>query len=173
MIEALGNIGDFVGGVGVVVTLLYLAIQIRQNSRTVRAASAQQTLGAMSQMLSAIGCSPQASRAFSLGQLDPDKLTDEELYQFAHLIAAYFRVIEQTFYQHRLGGLDEDLWNGQVVGQLSSFMRAPAVARWWAVRRALFHSDFRQFVDDLPSESRESAAGDVVAAIRGDKQADV
>jgi len=29
MIEALGNIGDFVGGIGVVVTLLYLAVQIR------------------------------------------------------------------------------------------------------------------------------------------------
>jgi hypothetical protein len=106
---------------------------------------------------------------FSLGQLDSDRLTDEELYQFAHLIAAYFRVIEQAFYQHRLGGLDEDLWNGQVVGQLSSFMRAPAVARWWAARRALFHSEFRQFVDDLPGESQVSAAADVLAALRGDK----
>ena len=35
-LEALGNIGDFVGGVAVVVTLLYLAVQIRQNTRQVR-----------------------------------------------------------------------------------------------------------------------------------------
>jgi len=29
MLDTLGNIGDFVGGIGVVVTLLYLAVQIR------------------------------------------------------------------------------------------------------------------------------------------------
>ena len=32
MLEALGNLGDFVGGVAVIVTLLYLASQIRQNT---------------------------------------------------------------------------------------------------------------------------------------------
>ena len=33
MIDALGNIGDFVGGIGVVVTLAYLAVQIRHSSK--------------------------------------------------------------------------------------------------------------------------------------------
>jgi hypothetical protein len=33
LLDALGNIGDFVGGIGVVVTLIYLAVQIRQNNR--------------------------------------------------------------------------------------------------------------------------------------------
>jgi hypothetical protein len=29
VLEDLGNLGDFLGGIGVVVTLLYLAIQVR------------------------------------------------------------------------------------------------------------------------------------------------
>ena len=33
MLEALGNIGDFIGGIGVVITLAYLAVQIRHNTR--------------------------------------------------------------------------------------------------------------------------------------------
>ena len=32
-IEDLGNLGDFLGGIGVIVTLLYLAFQIRQNTQ--------------------------------------------------------------------------------------------------------------------------------------------
>ncbi len=36
MLEALGNIGDFLGRLGVVITLLYLAAQIRQNTRSSR-----------------------------------------------------------------------------------------------------------------------------------------
>ena len=41
MLDALGNIGDFLGGIGVVVTLLYLASQIRQNTRSLRASAHQ------------------------------------------------------------------------------------------------------------------------------------
>ena len=38
-LEALGNLGDFIGGLAVIVTFLYLAAQIRQNTESVRAAS--------------------------------------------------------------------------------------------------------------------------------------
>ena len=40
-LEDLGNIGEFVGAVAVVVSLLYLAVQIRQNSRLLRSAASQ------------------------------------------------------------------------------------------------------------------------------------
>lgn len=39
--EALGNLGDFIGGLAVVVTLIYLAIQVRQNNLALHAASRQ------------------------------------------------------------------------------------------------------------------------------------
>ena len=35
--EALGAVGDFVGGVVVLITLIYLSAQIRQNTRGTRA----------------------------------------------------------------------------------------------------------------------------------------
>lgn len=42
MLEALGNLGDFIGGIAVVATLLYLAVQVRQNTVALRTASRQQ-----------------------------------------------------------------------------------------------------------------------------------
>jgi len=38
-LESLGNLGDFIGGIGVVATLSYLAIQIRQGSQSQREAN--------------------------------------------------------------------------------------------------------------------------------------
>ena len=35
-LEVLGNLGDFVGGIAVVLTLIYLAVQIRENTKEVR-----------------------------------------------------------------------------------------------------------------------------------------
>ena len=40
--QDLANLGDAIGGVGVVISLLYLAVQIRQNTRAVRSASNHQ-----------------------------------------------------------------------------------------------------------------------------------
>lgn len=41
MLEDLGHIGDFVGGIAVVITLVYLALQIRHNMDAVETASRQ------------------------------------------------------------------------------------------------------------------------------------
>ena len=41
MLEALGNIGDFLGGLGVVITLPCLVAQIRENTRASKSASYQ------------------------------------------------------------------------------------------------------------------------------------
>ena len=38
-LSELGDLGDFLGGIGVIVTLVYLAIQIRRNTQAVRSAS--------------------------------------------------------------------------------------------------------------------------------------
>jgi len=36
-LSQLGDLGDFLGGIGVIVTLVYLAVQIRHDTQAVRA----------------------------------------------------------------------------------------------------------------------------------------
>ncbi len=38
-LDLLGNIGEFIGGLAVIVTLIYLAFQVRQGTKTLRANS--------------------------------------------------------------------------------------------------------------------------------------
>ena len=38
-LESLGNLGEFIGGIAVIVTLTYLAFQVRQGTKTLRANS--------------------------------------------------------------------------------------------------------------------------------------
>ena len=40
-LEDLGNLGEFLGAIGVIVTLAYLALEIRQNTRMMRASIRQ------------------------------------------------------------------------------------------------------------------------------------
>ena len=43
--EAIGAVGEVLGALGVIATLSYLAVQIRQNTRTVRSATHQASVG--------------------------------------------------------------------------------------------------------------------------------
>jgi hypothetical protein len=58
LLEALGNLGDFVGGIAVVATLLYLAVQVRQNSRNLQIAAIDAAHGYFAQSQIAIAQSP-------------------------------------------------------------------------------------------------------------------
>ena len=73
--ESLGNIGDFVGGIGVIVTLAYLALQIRQNTAATKADSYQSVIALASEWsrdlsLDAEICDVLDRGARDLGSLD-------------------------------------------------------------------------------------------------------
>jgi len=169
--ESLGNVGDFIGGIAVVITLAYLALQIRQNSTSVKAASAQAVLGALAQSIASVASSSAASRVVILGQTNFDQLSEEEQLQFALWLLGWFRVFEQAHHQYVAGVLDPMQWKGHAA-QLESTMQSPAVRRWWVVRRVLFDPDFRRFIEDLPAESSVPGLPEIIAALRGENSAD-
>ncbi len=66
--EAVGAIAELLGGIGVIVSLFYLAMQIQQNTRSVRAASYQSVTSSLSQLSGSIGRNAEASTP-----LDPEQ----------------------------------------------------------------------------------------------------
>ena len=114
MLEDLGNIGDFLGGIGVVVTLAYLAIQIRQNSRTVKASAAQSVLQSLSEALIASAESPRLTRVVSVGLTDFQQLDESEQAQLFVWLFAWFRIVEQAHQHYSMGNIEEDQWRSQI-----------------------------------------------------------
>lgn len=82
MIEILGNLGDFIGGFGVVATVIYLAFQIRQNTVSTRSATYQSVVADVSEWTLQIGLNPEAKRVFGVGIDDFESLSREEQAQF-------------------------------------------------------------------------------------------
>ena len=66
-LEDLGNIGEFVGAIAVVMSLLYLAIQIRQNTKTVRTSTYQSVLES-SHRVNEYLADPQRERLYRMGR---------------------------------------------------------------------------------------------------------
>ena len=74
MLEALGNIGDLLGGVGVFVTLIYLAVQIRQNTIASRSEAYQAAVVATSAWTQDVGTDSDSTRILQAGIYDHESL---------------------------------------------------------------------------------------------------
>ena len=83
-LEDLGNLGDFLGGIAVIVTLVYLALQIRSNTQTVRAASLESVVNSHSQFLDRLASDSELSRIWFSGLWAGAELTPGKASAFLH-----------------------------------------------------------------------------------------
>jgi hypothetical protein len=160
-LEDLGNIGEFVAAIAVVVSLVYVAFQIRQSSHQI-SQNTNSVLGSVelettrlhSDWLLSVAQSPELGRIWQLGISEPTKLVGEEKVQFAMLIGSAFYGIEGPFRQYQRGLLSEDSWK-PMDELIARYLRSPAVLEWWANQDVPFARSFSEYVDSkLPDPSR-------------------
>ncbi len=149
--EALGAIGETIGALGVIGTLVYLAVQIRQNTKSLRASTYQAVLDSSRSDNELILVHPHLEHVYRVGRRDPTALTDEERPLFRLLLAQFFLNHEMMFLQHQQGVIDDDLWERRQIA-LQMLASQPGVRQWWSGGRAMrrvFDSSFQELVDSL------------------------
>ncbi|MEM7099014.1 MAG: hypothetical protein AAF541_12205 [Pseudomonadota bacterium] len=107
--DAIGAVGEVLGAVGVIVTLVYLALQIRQNSLTTRAEIRQSLAEQQIQFINS-----RATDPFLRGAIDKvysgDPLTGEEAFGVHSHCLAHVRLFENYFAQYKLGSMEVGDW---------------------------------------------------------------
>jgi hypothetical protein len=148
MLDALGNIGDFLGGVGVVVTLLYLAVQIRQNTRSSRTESYQAAVSSVSDQTFNLWMNPESARVFQVGMFDLEALSPFERNQFTGFMSAMVRNHENIHYQYVSGAIDQSLWLGWE-WRIAMTFSLPGVQTWWIDQKKAYSKEFQALIDNL------------------------
>ena len=128
--ETLGNIGDFVGGVGVIVTLLYLASQIRRNTRALDATSRQDVADRLSGV-SRLQLDPRLARAFVVGLSAYPDISFEERSIFSILMGEQATALQGAVALYEAGSLQEETYAANL-DWVASLLTTPGGARWWA-----------------------------------------
>jgi hypothetical protein len=159
VLEALGDIGDFLGGIGVVVTLVYLAVQIRQNTRSVRTAAFQAAQRDFADTLDRLSHDPELTRLLFDGLRDFESFSTEDRRRFATYMASLLRRYENLLHHTRLGSLDPDLWEG-LLFELRRMFAGPGTRAWWARGQDAFNRELRDFIERevIVSDSGDAAA---------------
>ncbi|HNP34323.1 MAG TPA: hypothetical protein PKK10_00610 [Woeseiaceae bacterium] len=156
-LDTLSKLGEFVGGFFVVISLIYLAYQVRQNTRSLRAENYGRVLDRMSALQSATSADAELNRVFTIGAESPGRLTRSERIRFTWALYELLGNAEFMYHQSRDGTLPPAVWE-RWKNTLGWWMSHPGMRAWWVSKPTPFTEDFTGFVDTLIRDDSYDAA---------------
>ena len=148
--------GEFLGGIAVVVSLVYLASQIRQNSKLLRSSTASTTSAGGNNWNSLVVQDPEVARIFWDGVADRSSLPEADRRRFDPLMGMWFNNMNQE-YQFAIDGvMSPTVWTQRTRG-IRRMLREPGMQQCWNEWGDIFSEDFCEFIDGLIREGE--AAG--------------
>jgi hypothetical protein len=149
-IADLASIGSFIGAVAVVVSLVYLSLQIRQNTKHSRAVIQQGRAARIADTALRIAEAPAwVDKCFEGA---PD-VSPQEVRRFLNIARAMFVSAEDSFFQHRDGLMTAIVFESFEVSVKATLSWA-GLAAAWKLSREIYEPEFRSYMDRALSECR-------------------
>ena len=145
-IQDLGSLGELIAAVATILTLGYLAIQIRQNTRTLQASALQSANESAQRVLSAVSQNHENAEIYHRGLGSFDELTPPERTHFTLMLLGIFSASEAMYWNQRSGLLAAEIWDREVK-VIRFYLQTPGGRGMWRIGRALYSDSFAQFVD--------------------------
>ena len=134
-LEALGDLGDFVGGIGVVATPVYLAVQVRQNTAALRTASRQAIVAGMRDHVR-LALEPGGDSFFRSVLAYPDVSPDDSRYYTTRMndLLLFFQGAHAL---HEAGTLEDETYEAYL-DFVAASISTPGGAHFWQQVRVIF-----------------------------------
>ena len=144
--DAVSAISEALGVIAIVSSLVFVGIQIRQNSKMVAAQTFQAISSTSAEYTFRMGEDPEITKLIGAAMGDGEGLDREQLMRIDALLRAVYRNFENYYHQRARGFLEADMWEGYRQTMLS--MLAGGVGRdWWSRNKIGFGKRYREFID--------------------------
>ncbi len=158
--SALGAIAELVAAVAVVVSLLYVAAQVKASTRQARHDAGRDLAARVSDVSLTVATDPELGRLLVQGGADPEVLSPGDQARFRGLMNSLFRGLEQQYLLRREGSLDDESW-AAVERMIRDWMALTGVQLYFRDRGGWYTTGFLEYVmpmaeGGLLSERRRS-----------------
>jgi hypothetical protein len=146
-IQDTGSIGEMIGAVATVATLVYLARQIRTNTSVVRSAAAQSVHENFAVWYRMLATEAELSQIITSRLRDYAALSKGDKARFISTFMVFVSCCQDAHLKFREGSLSQELWSGweQVMMNL---VHSPGGRDFWSERAYLFGEAFRVHVEE-------------------------
>lgn len=142
-IESLGYVGEFIGGLALIASLVYLAVQIRQNTASVRLQVEQAIRGDQFDLRRSYIENPDLADLLVRAIVDFDSLSPAERVRSNMTSANAIEHLQRIFLLREQGLVH---WESQEA-VLRSYLGLEPVRRWWSSGREILQPEFVEYVE--------------------------
>ena len=152
-LSELASIAEIVGGFAVVVSLIYVGLQVNDSASAVRSASANDAAVATQNWYLEIGSNQQTSNLWWKAITSEEALSNEEEFQFLMMTHAAFLAFQNSYLLAEEGTIDSELREA-ITSAILAVKDLPGMVRYWRPRKSYLHADFVVYVDELFTRDR-------------------
>jgi hypothetical protein len=147
-LSELASIAEIIGAFAVVISLIYVGIQVNDSAGAVRSASANDANVAMQNWYLQIGSNQQTSELVYQALISEEALSNEEEFQFLMMMHAIFLGFQNNYLLAEEGTIDLELREA-ITTAILGIKALPSMGRYWRQRKSFLHSGFADYVDQL------------------------
>ncbi len=148
------SIAEIIGAFAVVISLLYVGVQVNDSTSAVRAASANDVNVALQSWYLEIGTDQQTSELFYTALISEEALSNEEEFQFLMMLHGAFLAFQNSYLLAEEGTIDIELREA-ITAAIVGIKNLPGMRRYWRQRKSYLHSGFADYVDQLLQQEME------------------
>ncbi|MEZ6022090.1 MAG: hypothetical protein R3C16_01450 [Hyphomonadaceae bacterium] len=151
-LEQYSYLAQIIGAVAVVASLIFVGVQLRQNTKAILAQTSQAHAVGYQQIIAGISDSGEFARIWRMGLADFQSLDADGRARFLAFTSTLFRFYESSQVQMLGGSLDAEHWH-TIEQQVTDLVTQPGVKAWWKLRRHWHSARFRDWIDALPTQA--------------------
>ena len=148
------NLVEAVGSAAVVLSLVFVGLEVNESTRATRSASAAETTATVAEFYTSLGSDQQISTLMRRYITDPKSLTLEERFQGTMHLHALMLILQSSFYLEEEGTLTPQIRQSMTKAITSE----PGIKYYWEQRKPIFvNEDFIAYMEQtLASEYTHS-----------------
>lgn len=155
--EIVSAIGHLVAAVGLIPTLVYLAIQVREQSKANHRASLDLLSTQWTELVKTMNESPDFGLIYIRGLQDFDALDPLAKLRFGAYLLRIFRYWDGVHFHFLDGTLPAPYWQS-IQRQMQDIVPYPGVQSWWQSRKHWYTDEFGNLVGTIISNSQKALA---------------
>ncbi len=144
--EAIGAIGEVVGAGAVVLTLVYLAMQVRQNTLQVRSDNELQAIDGYFALIIEATKDPHISQILREGLHDFQGMPRQAQMQFHSVMMGFIQGFTKVYHLNRRGFIPDDVYYG-AERDLMRYLKTPGGGQWWNAAKVGAPEYLRSHID--------------------------
>ena len=149
--DAIGAVSEIAGAAGVLVSLLYLAVQIRRYTNAIERESQQSFNQQQNALWSLLLSNTTLNELIKRGESTPDQLSEDEWDDFTKFAFMHMNVWESVFRNYQSQNLDHESFRAWDAGARLVSNKA-GYKKFWGINRSAYNDSFVTHVGDYFEE---------------------